>query len=249
MITSKQNSLVKFIRSLQDKKNRDQNGLYIVEGVKMVREAMASGMDFYALVCTEKGSTLLGETQGFEGGKIIEKQMVSDEVFKSISGEVSPQGVLAILYKPNIEVQSPKGSCLFLDGVSDPANVGMIIRTAAASGYSELYLADCADAFSPKAVRASMSGIFKVSVYTGGREELLSKINLPLAIADMNGKNVFELAPQDNVCLVIGNEAHGVSRELKEKADIVLSIPMQNGMESLNAAVSASILMYTLKKS
>lgn len=249
MITSKQNTLVKFIRSLQDKKNRDENGLYICEGVKMVREAMASGMDFYALVCTEKGSALLGECENlFCTGQKVEKQILSEDVFKTISGEVSPQGVLAVLYKPSIQVQSPKGSCLFLDGVSDPANVGMIIRTAAASGYNELYLADCADAFSPKAVRASMSGIFKVNVYTGSREDLLSKINVPLAIADMNGKNVFEFTPQGNVCLVIGNEAHGVSRELKEKADIVLSIPMQNGMESLNAAVSASILMYTLKK-
>ncbi len=241
MITSKQNALVKFLRSLQDKKNRDEHGLYLCEGVKMAREAILSGMEFYKLICTERGLTLLGEVE-------VPIETVSEEVFKTLSGEVSPQGVLAVLYKPKKDLQSPNGSCLFLDGVSDPANVGMIVRTAAAAGYNDLYLADCADAFSPKAVRASMSGIFKVNIHAGKREELLEKINIPFAVADMNGQNAFEYIPQGDVCLVIGNEAHGVSQTLREKAKITLSIPMQNQMESLNAAVSASILMYTLKK-
>ena len=93
-----------------------------------------------------------------------------------------------------------------------------------------------------------MSGIFKVSTYQGEREELLPKINLPIIIADMNGKNVFESKFPSEFCLVIGNEARGVSKELIKNAQYVVKIPMENGMESLNASVSAGILMYALSK-
>lgn len=241
MITSRQNTLIKLIRSLADKKNRDEHGLYLCEGVKLVREAYTSGQDFYALVCTQKGVSLIPEVN-------FEPQLVSDDVFCSISGEVSPQGVIAVIKKPITQNSAPNGSCIFLDGVADPSNVGMIIRTAAAAGYNDIYLADCADAYSPKAVRASMSGVFRVNLHVGKKEQLLPLISLPIVVADMGGVNLFECDVKGDFCLVIGNEAHGVSQTLRSMATYTVSIPMQNEMESLNAAVSAGILMYGLKK-
>jgi 23S rRNA (guanosine2251-2'-O)-methyltransferase len=92
-----------------------------------------------------------------------------------------------------------------------------------------------------------MSGIFRVSVMRADVKDILSVLNLPLYVADMDGQSVFEHSAKGNVCLVIGNEGHGVSDEVKKAADFTVKIPMENGVESLNAAVSASILMYNLK--
>lgn len=239
MITSRSNALIKLVRSLSDKSARDETGLFIVEGVKSVKEAFASGFTVKTVVATEKGLSLLGKSP-------VPAELVSDDVFKTISGETSPQGVLALVYKPENGASFPKGFCVFLDEVKDPSNVGAIIRTAAAAGYDDVYLADCADAYNAKAVRASMGGIFKVALHVGSREALLDKINVPLVIADMGGENVFNRKPAGKICLVIGNEGRGVSEKLKSLASETVCIPMQNGMESLNAAVSAGILMYGL---
>ncbi len=244
MITSKQNNLIKTIRSLKDKKYRDKEGLYVVEGVKMVKEALIARVEICDIICTPNGAELLIATFGALPQKT---QTVTQIVYDSITNEVSPQGVLAVCVKPSNNIEKPNNSCLLIDGAQDPANVGAIIRCAAAAGYNQVYLADCADAYSPKAVRASMSGIFKVNVMYGSREELVEVIDKPIIIADMNGQNVFEVKLQNEFCLVIGNEGHGVSSLVKEKATLTVSIPMQNGMESLNAGVSAGILMYALK--
>jgi TrmH family RNA methyltransferase len=240
MITSKQNSTVKLIRSLADKKNRDLTGLYIAEGVNTVNEAIKSGQKIDKIVATEKTIDRIIPTDR-------EILIVSEEVFDYITNEVTPQGVMAIMVKPIVALESPINSCLFLDGVSDPANVGAIIRTAAASNYTEVYLADSADCYSPKSVRASMSGIFKIKAIQGKREDLLQLIDMPICVADMNGKSVFDIQMPKRFCLVIGNEARGVSQEVRLKAEITVSIPMENQVESLNAGVSAGILMYTLK--
>ncbi len=241
MITSKQNSLIKEIRSLNDKKNRDKLGLYVLEGIKPVLEAIAQGLSIRQILTTEKVSENFLDCN-------YEVLLVSDEVFKSVSEEVTPQGALAVVYQPKPLLTAPKSSALLLDGVADPSNVGAIIRTAVASGYTDIYMtSDCADAYSQKAVRCSMSGIFRANVMRASIDEILKVINIPLCVADMAGKNVFELKNKDNLCLVIGNEGHGVSSRLKERAKITVSIPMQNDMESLNASVSAGILMYALK--
>lgn len=242
MITSKQNEFVKKIRSLSDKKNRDEHGLYLAEGVKPVREAFYTCQKVVALLGTEKGYNLLGD---FLSPK---NEILSEEVFKSISSEASPQGIIAVIEKPKNSLRDCDASSILLDGVSDPANVGAIIRTAAASGYNTVYLTeDSADAFSPKSVRASMSGVFRVEIISAKREDILKTITKPLLIADMDGQNLFETKIQGDFCLVIGNEGNGVSKMVREKASLFVSIPMQNGVESLNASVSAGIIMYHLK--
>ena len=241
MITSRQNPLVKKIKSLTDKKNRDQLGLFVVEGVKNVAEAIKSGFIVEQVVGTEEGLEKL-DVNG------VAVETVSQSVFDAISSDVSPQGVLALVVKPVVKNVAPTDSCLFLDGVSDPANVGAIIRTAAASGYKEVYIANGADAFNSKAVRVSMGGIFRVKVISGDREELAKVIPYPIIVADMDGENAFDFKPNGKFCLAIGNEANGVSEFINSKRAKTVSIPMDNGMESLNAAVSAGILMYQLKK-
>jgi len=243
MITSKQNSLIKEIRSLKDKKYRDKLGLFVVEGIKPINEAIDLGVALSLIICTERALSAVKPCS-------CRVETVSEEVLKSVSEEVTPQGALALAVKPDNAVKPPRGNSLLLDGVSDPANVGAIIRTAAASGYNDVYLTeDSADAYSQKAVRSSMSGVFRVNVMRGSITEILDKINLPVCVADMDGENVFTFKNKGAVCLVIGNEGHGVSEEVRKRATFTVKIPMENGVESLNAAVSAGILMYNLKNS
>ncbi len=240
MITSKQNSLIKAIRSLSEKKFRDALNLYVVENIKTVKEVLDLKLPIKALVGTEKGLNALNHSsENYE--------LVTEEIFKYISNEVSPQGVLAVVEKPQNYLVKPKNSCILLDGVADPANVGAILRTAVASGYNQIYMTEgCADAYSPKAVRSSMSGVFRANVMRGTLSEILSVMELPIVVADMDGENVYDVKINEKFCLVIGNEGRGVSAELKAKAKKIVSIPMLGGMESLNASVSAGILMYTL---
>jgi TrmH family RNA methyltransferase len=242
LINSRSNQYIKKIRSLKDKKFRDEFNLYLVEGVKLVREVLSLSLPIESIIATEDGFNKLAVAVN---ENLVTK--VTESVFESISNEVTPQGVLAVV-KKQISEKIDNGASVFLDGVADPGNVGAIIRTAAASGYKNVYLAHgSADAYSPKSVRASMGGIFKVNIIEGEREQLIKKIKEPIVVADMLGKNLFEFE-KGEYCLVIGNEGNGVSEQLKKIAQHIVSIPMQNGMESLNASVSAGILMYALKK-
>ena len=175
---------------------------------------------------------------------------VSDDVFRYLSDEKSPQGVLCRVRIPDTALRAPQGKCLLLDGVADPGNVGTILRTANAAGYNEVYLTqECADPFSPKCVRASMSGVLFTKIYRGDRLEILSILgDIPVLVADMGGANVFQFTPPSKFALVIGNEANGVSDEVSARATHTVKIPMRDTQESLNAAISAGIIMYVLQK-
>ena len=175
---------------------------------------------------------------------------VSEDVFRHLSDEKTPQGVLCRVRIPETPLVAPTGKCLVLDGVADPGNVGTILRTANAAGYSAIYLTeDCADPYSPKSVRASMSGVFFTKIYRAKRAEILSVLEgIPVIVADMAGENVFSFVAPDKFALAIGNEANGISDELAGIASHTVKIPMQATQESLNAAISAGIIMYVLKR-
>ncbi len=237
VITSKSNPLIKEIAKLNDKKFRRLKGEYIVEGIKPVRECIAAGCKIKYIICTEELSD-----------EFCKAVYVSRSVFESISSEKTPQGVLAVVEMKENKLVPPEKSCILLDCLQDPGNLGTVIRTANAAGYSEIYLINCTDPYSPKAVRASMSGIFFVKVFQGGREEILNVLKaVPLICADMGGENIFLFNPPEKFCLCIGNEGGGISDEIISVAEYKVKIPMSDTCESLNAAVSAGIAMYQLK--
>ena len=238
VITSKSNPIIKDIVKLNDKKYRREAGLYLVEGIKPVNECIAAGCEVEKVICTEKLSA-----------NYANSIVVSDDVFGSISSEKTPQGVIAVVKIPNLSLKSPKNSCILLDRLQDPGNLGTIIRTANAAGYKEIYLINCTDPYSPKAVRASMSGIFFTEVYQGSEEDILNTLrNVPMISADMHGENIFGFQPPERFCLCIGNEGSGISDVIKNNSDYKVKIPMTENCESLNAAVSAGIAMYVLKE-
>ena len=204
----------------------------------MIREARFFGKPIKRIVGTEKGIAELGEA-----GE--ETTVVSDDVFSYISDEVTPQGVLAVLEEEFKAAASPRGNCVLLDGIRDPGNMGTIIRTCAAAGVTDIYLIDCCDPYSPKAVRASMSGIYRVSLYVLSRESAADVLkDIPVITADMSGKDVFSSVAPERFCLAIGSEAQGLSEEIRKLAAFSVAIPMKNGIESLNAGVSLAVILY-----
>ncbi len=243
ILTSKNNPLIKETVALKDKKGRRETGLFLVEGWKMSRECQRSDYDVERVFIAE---SYTGEV-AFSEEKVVR---VSDDVFRHLSDEKTPQGILCRVRIPDTRLCPPTGKCLLLDGVADPGNLGTILRTANAAGYNEVYLTqECADPFSPKSVRASMSGVFFTKIYRGERAEILSVLkDTPILIADMGGANVFSYQPPKQFALVIGNEANGVSEEVRNAAYATIKIPMQDTQESLNAAISAGIIMYVLQK-
>ena len=250
ILTSKNNPLIKETASLKEKKGRKTLGLFLVEGKKMARECAQSGFEiervFLSASFAENARDELDFLQDYAEKTVV----VSDDAFAFLSDEKTPQGILCRVKIPKLELREPSGSCLLLDGVGDPANVGAIIRTANAAGYQEIYLAEgSADPFAPKSVRASMSGVFFTKLYFGSREEILQKLSsTPVFVADMGGVNAFSFHVPEKFALVIGNEANGVSEVVRQSAAATVKIPMEQTQESLNAAVSAGILMYLLKK-
>lgn len=237
IISSKDNALIKRVGALCDKKYRKIYGQFIVESVKAVGECIKAGMDVEVVLCTENLA------QSFPNA-----QIVTDAVFSKISTEKSPQGVLAVVNLPKTILNAPKGNCLLLDRLQDPGNLGTIIRTANAAGYEDIYLINCTDAYSPKAIRASMGSVFYVNLYEGSLDEVLKVLEgVQILSADMDGEDVFQFVPQEKYCLCVGNEGNGLSEEVKNKSNSKVKIPMRECCESLNAAISAAIAMYALK--
>ena len=246
LITSRSNPTVKKLVSLQQKKYRALYGEYVAEGEKMVAECLAAGGEISLLALSESKAQKAGNAYSGLPMPVI---ILSDDVFEKVSGEQTPQGVLAVVRMPRPALKAPGKSCLLLDGVSDPGNLGAIIRTANAAGYEEIYLLGCADPYSPKAVRASMSGVFHTALYEGNAADILAALEgVPLVTADLDGENVFVFTPPEKFCLVIGNEGHGIRAEVKSRRAYTVTVPMRRTQESLNAAFSAGLVMYALKR-
>lgn len=241
ILTSKNNPLVKETAALKEKKARKELGMFLVEGRKMAAECLKSDFELDRVFVSEGYAGKLP----FAEALIVR---VSDEVFRFLSDEKTPQGILCRVKLPVRPLAPPKGKCLLLDGVADPGNVGTIVRTANAAGYEEIYLTEeCADPYSPKSVRASMSGVFFTKLYRAPRSEILSVLSdTPILVADMDGENVFSFRAPERFALAIGNEANGISEAVASAAAHTVRIPMQSTQESLNAAVSAGIIMYVL---
>ncbi len=158
--------------------------------------------------------------------------------------------VCIIEYTPHI-VEKPKTNYLIIDGLQDPGNVGSLIRTAAACGFDYVYLIDSVKVTNSKLIRSSVGTIFNVKVFELSRKQFIEKIkewHLKLLKADMNGTNIFRFNNTEQIGVVVGNEGQGVSKEISDLCCMSISIPMKNNVESLNAAISGSIIMYEISK-
>ena len=236
IISSVNNENVKRAASLSEKKYRRYYGTFLVEGYKTVNEVVCGAMELEKLYVEQSFVTKYSDIIAKCEPNVI---LLSKPAFAKISDTVTSQGIIA---EP----------ILVLDRISDPGNMGTIIRTAAATGFHEIALIDCCDPYNPKTVRSSSGGIFYVDLYPISVEELFDeckKTDTKIYITDMAGENIFNMQNIDEkYALVIGNEGGGVSDKMESLSSRTISLPMKSQMESLNAGVSASVIMYILKK-
>ena len=245
IITSNKNSIV--LRTI-DIKNNKEDGLFI-EGIKLLKEAILSGCIVkYCLIEQSYISKALQMLPELEQSTYY---IVSSTVLQKVSDTKTPQGIVSVV---NFELNNKNklsGNFVVLDCLQDPGNLGTIIRSSCGTSFNSIVLIGGVSPLSQKVVRSSMGGIFKVKFYSFADQEAFLQYakenHLMFYSATMEGKNVFEFdAPKYGFGIVIGNEGAGVSNIFKENCSGLLSIPMKNNLESLNAGVSASIIMYVL---
>jgi len=258
-ITSTHNEKIKLVRELlSSKKSRVENGLFIIEGVRMAEEAIAAGsspaLALYSRQVSQDGLRIVEELRQLTPS--VEE--VSSELLNRISDTRHSQGILLALPLP--KNPSPRGTyvklALALDNIRDPGNMGATLRSAAAFGFEMVFMtAGCTDPFAPKVVRAGMGAHFKLNLFEMSASDITSfckNINQPslkILLADAtNGQICWESDLAIPLCLIIGSEAEGATGDLRGIADGIVKIPMQPHTESLNAAVSASILMYEVQR-
>lgn len=247
------------IRSLRQSKLRRRAGLVLVEGIRAVSDTLASSASVrYAVASPDLAHHPGGEELAHTLQRAaFELHRVGSDVLRALSDTESPQGVLLVTEEPLPELGEPVDEVrvLVLDGVQDPGNVGTIVRTARAFGLDAVIaLAGTADLWSPKAVRAAAGATFHVpSVHltADALQRWTRAHEVPILVADASGTPVSTLSSRDGSAmdrwaLILGREGGGPGEAMRSAADRVVAIPMLGGGDSLNVAVSAGILLYSL---
>lgn len=243
-VASAQNPLVKHLVKLrQNRDYRYEHHSLVIEGITMVTEM---GKDTHFRCVVVRDETLL--PKGIKADDVL---VVTDSVMEKISGLHSSEGIVAEIDMPRPAELKGHSRVIALDGISDPGNMGTLLRSALALGWEGAFiLENSCDPFNEKAIRAARGATFRMPLAWGNWEQLkkLIKSNkmTPLA-ADLKGQKVEETNVKGNCLLVLGNEARGISEEAKVSCQ-ALTIPMSGKMESLNVAAAGSILMYALGK-
>lgn len=248
MITSASNGQIKNVVQLQQKtKARRDQGLFVVEGMKMFREAPKDWIH-KVFVADHLYKDIKSELTGYP------VEVVTDRIFGQISDTKTPQGILCVMKKPcydlNILTEAPNPLLVVLEDLQDPGNVGTILRTAEGAGVNGVLVSrNTVDLFHPKVIRATMGSIYRMPFFVAEdmKEtiQLLKKANIRVFAAHLRGINSYdEEGYLGGTAFLIGNEGNGLSDELTCQADCLIHIPMEGQVESLNAAMSAGILMY-----
>ena len=251
-ITSKDNELIKHIRKLKDKKYRDESNEYVVEGVKLVEEAVKENAKIkQIIVCEDTTRTYEIPTHIMLEIAKYECISVSDKIFNIITQVTNPQGIMAIIEKDaqNAKIDYTQDIIVVLDDVQDPGNLGTILRTVDSIGLNQIIVSKgTADAFNSKVVRSTMGAIFRIKIIEvenlAQAIKEMRKHHFKLMVTSLQTKNsIYDIDFYKKI-IVIGNEANGVSKEIQDMADEKAKIPMLGRTESLNASVAAGVVMY-----
>lgn len=234
---------MKLVKSLQQKKHRDAHGLFLVEGVKLVNEAIHSNAKVEMIVYACEDDELPFDIP-------LNSWRVSPKDLGRMSGLRTPNRVLAVCHKGWPLKEVAEGWTLALDQISDPGNLGTIIRICDWMGIGQIVCADdSVDVFNPKVVQATMGSIFRVNVSYEPLEDYLEKSEYQTILeADMEGDSIYEIEFPVKGILVMGSESHGLRPEISAKCTAKVSIPQFGGGDSLNVAVSTGILLSHLRR-
>jgi TrmH family RNA methyltransferase len=229
---------IKWIRSMHDKSGRKESGCFIIEGDKLVKEAIQQ--ERFELVLIVASSNILEEPSVKTSCSV---KHCSPNEMQRVSTLKNSTNILAVLRIPKQESPIIKQRVICLDNIQDPGNLGTIIRIADWFGITSIIASDqTADCYNPKTIQATMGSIFRVSVSYVNLKEVLKDLNIPIYGAVMDGSSIQEIAMEPEGVLVIGNEGKGISEEIMPYLSQRVSIPRVGGAESLNAAVACGIL-------
>lgn len=242
IITSKDNEIIKNIKKLKEKKYRLDT--YIVEGIKMVKEAISENQEI-ELIAIREDFKIDFDT------KKIKIVTISNKIFNDISDVKTPQGILAVIKKnQNNQIETNQEYILALDSLQDPGNMGTIIRTADSANINQIIInKTTVDPYSPKVIRSTMGAIYRTNIIEvedlkATLKEMKSK-GFQIITTDLKAtQSIYDINYNNKTVVVIGNEANGVSQEILQTADKKVIIPMLGKTESLNASIAASIMIY-----
>lgn len=244
-IDSIYNKVIKEINSLKNKKDRDKKGLFILEGERLISEIPNTDMIKY-IVAEENYKGIATECSNI--------YRVSKSMFEKISDTVNPQGILAVCHIMEEDTENvvygETSFYVILENVTDPGNMGTIIRTADAAGADGIFLTKgCVDIYNPKVIRATMGSIFHLPIYRNvdGIELVknLNNIGINTLAAHLKGSKVlYDVDMTKGCAVIIGNEARGLSDEMSTAAKSLVKIPMPGKAESMNAGIAAGIIIY-----
>lgn len=262
MITSENNAKLKEMIKLQkNARHRKKEGLFVAEGIKLVKEAAKYGKLRQVLIreslwidrWQEKPESEIAEEFSGENRR-IGVDVVPDDLFDLAADTVTPQGILGMVDMPSYSqeeiLNSPAGLYLLLDDLRDPGNLGTMIRTSEAAGVAGVIMSKgTVDLFNPKVVRATMGAIFRVPfLYVESLPEMIRQMkqkNISVYGTILEESRVYDDPDYTKPSgIVVGNEANGISKEVRESLSGRIHIPMEGSVESLNAAVAAAIVLY-----
>jgi TrmH family RNA methyltransferase len=247
VISSAQNPKIKLVRALLGRaKERREAGAFVADGVRLVEEAVNSNWSFrfvlYDASLNERGSSLIEHLLAQE----VEAEEVSEGLMKSLSDTGTPQGILAVLTDSRLPLPDSPNFILIPDQIRDPGNLGTLLRTAAAAGVQGVLLPpETTDAFAPKVLRSGMGAHFRLPIQSMKWEKIRRETgDLQVFLADMDGTSCWETELRGPLALIVGSEAEGASDDARKLATEKISIPMSGEIESLNAGVAGSVLMF-----
>lgn len=245
LITSRKNPLLQQVKKLlSSRKAREEAGLFVSDGVKLLQEAVRwwPGLE----------TVILSEGVEAEVPESVRVVTVPEDVMASISPMQTPQGALFLCRLPEKTPFAPKPGMLLLDGIQDPGNLGTILRTADALQIPVALLEGCVDPYSHKVVRSSMGAVFRMDVVQTTWEQAQTackEAGIPIGVTALTDTALdLRQAPLNKLAVVIGSEGQGVRQEILDSAGQALIIPMNPNCESLNAAIAAAIVMWQMKQ-
>lgn len=252
VITSKDNEFVKHVKKLKEKKYRDQNQEFIIEGIKLVREAIEENANIkHIIICDNcENSGVIPKDLMYEIAK-YNCVYVTENILKIISDVNAPQGIMAIIcinHKEN-QIDYNEDIIVALDDIQDPGNLGTILRTVDSIGLNQILVSKgTADCYSPKVVRSTMGAIFRIKIIEcEDLEQTLKETqqnNFKLVVSSLQTNNSLYDINFNKKVIIIGNEANGVEQHIQKIADEKIKIPMFGKTESLNASVATGIILY-----
>lgn len=226
--------VVKDIQSLSLKKMRDETGLFVIEGPKMVAELLQLVPDQIRMV--------FGTADWAAGRANVE--VITEEELQKLSLLKTANKVVAVVQQFASRPPDASRLLLYLDTIQDPGNFGTIIRIADWFGISDIVCSTgCADLYNPKVVQATMGSIARVNVYEDQNNDWLAKQKAAVYAASLHGENLYHLPPANRGILIVGNESKGIRDEFLQLATKRVTIPRKGEAESLNAAVAAGIIL------